>query len=113
MDRRDRWTRNPFFVLGVPPDAGRADVERATQKLLGLLGVGANAAKQYATPFGDRPRTEDDVRAAAAELRDPAKRVIHELWAAIPEAAELDAGEIPRWEAALADVGLAPKADAK
>ncbi len=112
MDRSDRWAQNPFLVLGLPPDASRADVERATQKLLGLLAIGASAAKQYATPFGERPRTEDDVRAAAAALRDPAKRVVHELWAAVPEG-ELDAGEVTRWETALADVGLAPKGVAK
>ncbi|MCB9755427.1 MAG: hypothetical protein H6713_36265 [Myxococcales bacterium] len=45
----------------------------------------------YATPLGPRPRTEDAVRRAMAELRDPKRRVEHELWATLPpreEAAE-------------------------
>lgn len=109
----DRAARpNPFHVLGLAPDASRADVERAAQKLLGLLAVGASAAKRYATPAGARERTEDDVRAAAAELRDPARRIVHELWATPVEGAALDPGEAPRWEACLADLGLAPRRDA-
>lgn len=113
MDRRERQAHNPFLVLGLPPDAGRSDVERATQKLLGLLGVGASAAKAYATPFGERPRTEDDVRAAAAELRDPARRLVHELWATPADGAELDPGEVTRWEAPFAALGLAPEEPTK
>lgn len=110
MDARERLAQNPFLVLGLAPDAGRADVERAAQKLQGLLKVGASAAKTYATPLGPRERTEDLVRAAAAELRDPAKRVGHELWALTPapEAPEAPAS-LPVWEGALADLGLAPR----
>lgn len=116
MDRRERLARNPFLVLGLAPDAARADVERAAQKLLGLLAVGASAAKRYATPSGERERTEDDVRAAAAELRDPARRALHELWAeapATPADAAPDVGEGPRWEGALADLGLASRGRAQ
>lgn len=108
MDRRDRWARNPFYVLGLAPDSARGEVERSVQKLHGLLGVGASAAKRCDTPFGPRPRTEDDVRAAAAELRDPAKRLVHELWAQpFPDAPAEPAA--PAWPDALAAVGLAPK----
>ncbi len=83
-DARARWEDNPFFVLGIPPDAPRAEVERAAQKRLALLGIGAAAARQYDTPFGPRPCTEDKVRAAAAELRDPERRLVHEVWARLP-----------------------------
>jgi len=109
MDRRERLARNPFFVLGLAPDAARAEVERTSQKLLGLLGIGAAAARRCETPVGERPRSEDDVRAAAAELRDPARRVAHELWATPVEDAALDPGEVAAWDGALAAVGLAPR----
>ena len=76
-----RWHENPFFVLGLRPDCTRGEAERAGEKLLALLTVGASAAKTYPTPFGPRARTADHVRAALAELRDPSRRVVHELWA--------------------------------
>ncbi len=105
-DALTRWAQNPFFVLGVAPDAPRAEVERAAQKLLGLLGVGAAAAKTYASPFGPRPRTEDLVRQSVAELRDPVKRATHELWAKVPaaDAATVTAPE-QRWSDAFALFG--------
>jgi hypothetical protein len=72
---------NPFYILGVAVDAPRAVVEREAQKLLGMLEIGLSAATHYPTPLGMRERTAELVRWAAAELRDPAKRLGHELWA--------------------------------
>ncbi len=76
-----RVRENPFYVLGVRPTAKRADIEREGQKLLGLLEVGATAAKTYRTPFSVEPRTPELVRAAMAELRDGTKRTVAEAWA--------------------------------
>jgi hypothetical protein len=78
-----RWKTNPFFALGLDPKCSQADVERAGQKLLALLAIGSAGAKRFATPVGEMERTEDIVRAAMAELRDPDKRIGHELWARI------------------------------
>ena len=75
------WRSNPFFVLEVSTQASRADVERAGQKLLGLLALGSASAAQYDTPFGPAARDADSVRQALATLRDPNGRVVHELWA--------------------------------
>ena len=72
---------NPFFVLGLPPDASRIEVEREAQKLLGMLELGFADALTYATPLGPRPRTPEAVRAAVAALRDPYQRLVAELWA--------------------------------
>ena len=72
---------NPFFVLGVAPDASRIEIEREAQKLLGMLELGFAAAQTYATPLGPRPRTAEHVRAAVAALRDPYRRLVAELWA--------------------------------
>lgn len=72
---------NPFFVLGVSPDASRIEVEREAQKLLGMLELGFAQAQTYATPLGPRPRTAEAVRAAVAALRDPYERLVAELWA--------------------------------
>ena len=72
---------NPFFVLGVSPDAQRIEIEREAQKLLGMLELGFAAAQTYLTPLGPRERTAENVRAAVAALRDPYQRLVAELWA--------------------------------
>jgi len=72
---------NPFFVLGLSPDASRIEIEREAQKLLGMLELEFAEAKTYATPSGPRPRTSEGVRAAVAALRDPYHRLVAELWA--------------------------------
>ena len=72
---------NPFFVLGISPDASRIEIEREAQKLLGMLELSFADAQQYATPLGPRPRTPEAVRAAVAALRDPYQRLVAELWA--------------------------------
>ena len=76
-----KLAENPFFVLGVAPDASRVAIEREAQKLLGMLELGFADAKIYATPAGPRPRTAEAVRAAVAALRDPYQRLVAELWA--------------------------------
>ena len=72
---------NPFFVLGVSPDASRIEIEREAQKLLGMLELGFAEVATYATPVGPQPRTAEAVRAAVAALRDPYRRLVAELWA--------------------------------
>ena len=72
---------NPFFVLGLSPDASRIEIEREAQKLLGMLELDFAAAQSYATPLGPRPRTAEAVRAAVGALRDPYQRLVAELWA--------------------------------
>jgi hypothetical protein len=81
---RRRWRENPFHVLGLAPDCSAADVERTGQKLLGLLALELASGRSYATPVGPAERTADMVRAAMAELRDPERRLRHEVWAALP-----------------------------
>lgn len=76
-----RIVDNPFFVLGLSPDASRIELEREAQKLLGMLELGFPAAQTYATPLGPRTRTPESVRAAVATLRDPYTRLVAELWA--------------------------------
>jgi hypothetical protein len=72
---------NPFFVLGISPDASRIEIEREAQKLLGMLELEFPAAKMYTTPLGPQHRTAEAVRAAVAALRDPYQRLVAELWA--------------------------------
>ncbi len=79
-----RIAANPFFVLGLRPDCGRADVEREGQKLLAMLEVGLSPARTYPSPLGVHERSAERVREAMAELRDPERRLIHELWATLP-----------------------------
>ena len=72
---------NPFFVLGLPPDTSRIEIEREAQKLLGMLELKLASAGRYASPLGWHARTPDLVRAAVAALRDPARRLLAEAWA--------------------------------
>ena len=81
---RRHLEENPFYVLGVAPDAARPEIEREGQKLLGMLELGLEAAASYVTPLGRRVRTAEMVRAALAELRDPGRRLTAELWARLP-----------------------------
>lgn len=83
QDAMAQWRANPFFVLGLPTDASRADIERAGQRLQALLGVNADAAKHYSTPFGPEPLDIEKVRHALTTLRDPAQRLACELWAQV------------------------------
>ncbi len=93
--------QNPFFVLGLSPEASRIEVEREAQKLLGMLELGFAEAKTYATPLGPQLRTAELVRAAVAALRHPYQRLVAELWArhAPPMTSEppvREASEAPR-----------------
>ena len=76
-----RYLANPFLVLELPPEAPREEVERQGAKLLSLLAASVAGADTYDTPVGLRARTPELVRGALAELRDPARRLIHEWWA--------------------------------
>jgi hypothetical protein len=92
---------NPFFVLGLAPDASRIELEREAQKLLGMLELGFAEARIYHTPLGPRPRTPELVRAAVAALRDPYRRLVAELWArhAPPISTEVREADRPADEA--------------
>lgn len=84
MALRESFLENPFFVLGVTPEATRIEVERAGQRLLAELAISREAALSYDSPVGRAPRTPELVRQALAELRDPARRLLHEVWAQVP-----------------------------
>jgi hypothetical protein len=71
---------NPFRVLGLAPTATTREVEREAAKLLGMIELGVGDVGSYPTPLGPRPRTAEAVRAAAAALRDPRRRLAAELW---------------------------------
>lgn len=123
-DPRRRILHNPFYVLGLSVQASRAEIEREGQKLLGMLALGLSAAGVYETPLGPAPRTPEAVREAMAELRDPERRLIHELWARVPasgprpadSATAADHGETgaaaagaAAWPDALAVLGWQPR----
>lgn len=111
MTRGCRIADNPFYVLGLPVDCSRAQVEREGQKLIGMLELGLSAARTYDTPLGTRERTADKVREAMAELRAPERRLMHELWArsspkrhARPDTATSEE-RAPAWRGLLAALG--------
>lgn len=77
-------TMNPFGVLELAPGASRAEIERAGQRLLGMLSAGLDGASRHASALGPRKRTVDAVRRAVADLREPELRLRAELWARAP-----------------------------
>jgi hypothetical protein len=100
----EELAQNPFFVLGIAPSTPRMETERAAQKLLAQLAIGAASAQSYASPFGPLPRDEQLVRAALAALRDPEQRALYELWAGDPTSA----GDVQRafaWPDAFRSIG--------
>ncbi|MEM9553585.1 MAG: hypothetical protein AAGC60_04950 [Acidobacteriota bacterium] len=102
-----RWiTENPFFVLELPVDCRAVDIERQGQKLLGMLELELAAAASYPTPCGPQPRTDEGVRHAMAELREPRRRLVHELWAgaAVPPP-ESEADSASGWPEAFTATG--------
>jgi hypothetical protein len=105
------WRSNPFFVLDVSTQASRTEVERAGQKLLGLLALGAAGADRYDTPFGPATRDADAVRRALATLRDPNERVTQELWAHVATGVggRPDAPAGKAWEEAARAIGWTAK----
>ena len=49
-----------------------------------MLELKLRPAMVYMTPLGERERTPDLVRQALSELRDPDRRLAHEIWASLP-----------------------------
>jgi hypothetical protein len=78
----EQHLQNPFLVLALPAAASASHIERQGQKWLSMLAAGLVEAGHYDTPLGARDRTAEKVRAALAELADPARRLGHEWWAA-------------------------------
>ena len=81
---RARLLVNPFIVLGLSPASSRTEVERQAQKLLSQLDAGIEGAVTYPSPVGPGRRTPEMVRWAVDQLRDPKRRLLHELWAGMP-----------------------------
>ena len=74
----DRIRDNPFYVLGVKPDATRAEIEREGQKLLGMLELGLKSAATYATPVGPGERERaNEHRAAVGVVAQLALDALH------------------------------------
>jgi ABC-type arginine transport system ATPase subunit len=92
---QERLLDNPFYVLELAPDCSRAEVERSGQKLLAMLELDLAGAGRYPTPFGSGRRDAAKVREAMAQLRDPQRRLFHELWVLAPPWT----GEVPSAEA--------------
>ena len=78
-----RFLNNAFLVLGLPPTASSAEIERQGQRLLLQLSAGRDDASTFASPAGPGKRDAELVRWAVDQLRDPTRRLVHELWAGI------------------------------
>jgi hypothetical protein len=80
---RERVLENPFYVLGIAPNATREDAERQGRKLLGQLELRVASVGRYWTPLGEQERSAERVRDALAKFRDPDKRLMSALWAEV------------------------------
>lgn len=109
----ERIAENPFYVLGVATTASRTDLEREGNKLLSMLQLDLKESKTYRSPVGEHVRTAEAVRAAMAELRDPKRRLVHELLASLPVSVSVPkpaqpAGEL-KWKRAPLVFGYGPE----
>lgn len=109
----ERIAENPFYVLGVATTASRTELEREGNKLLSMLQLELKESKTYRSPAGEHPRTAEAVRAAMAELRDPKRRLVHELLASLPVTVSVpragrSADEV-KWERAPMVFGYGPE----
>ena len=77
---------NPFEVLELGTAATAREITRQKDTLLGMLELGIERGKRYASLLGERERTAELVRDAARALEDPRSRLRWELW--IPPSAE-------------------------
>jgi hypothetical protein len=114
----ERIAENPFYVLGVSTTATRTEIEREGSKLLSMLELGLKEAKVYRSPRGAHERTAELVRAAMAELREPKRRLVHEVLASLPVSVTVPAhapGQAPvvAWERAPRVYGLGPAREKK
>lgn len=110
-DPRRRVVECPFLVLDLPVDASRAEVERTARRLLDEIALGRDSARTYWTPLGRRARSDELVRVAAAQLRDPRARVVHEVVARAAQGRSRDdasepAPIDPAWRDAFATLAL-------
>lgn len=80
---RRRLSRNPFYVLGVGPQAPPSTVEAEAHALLETLARDPES-RVYPTPIGPRRRDPTLVREAFSAVIDPDVRVLHEVWAVLP-----------------------------
>jgi hypothetical protein len=116
MQRDDRGglrlRDNPFYVLELRPDATRAAIERQGSKLLGMLELSLKSARSYRTPVGPGERTADKVRRAMAELRDPSRRLEHELWARLDPGKMTDPARLDDVDDATRESGEDARAEA-
>ena len=76
----ERVTANPFHVLCLSTDASDDEVERRAETLLQEIDAGRPGAETYMTPLGRRQRTRTLVLWACKQLRDPDRRLQHEVW---------------------------------
>lgn len=108
-----RIAENPFYVLGVATTVTRTDLEREGNKLLSMLQLDLKESKTYRSPLGEHARSAEAVRAAMAELRDPKKRLVHELLASLPVTVNVPAaqqsGDGVKWPRAPMVFGYGPE----
>lgn len=76
----ERVTANPFHVLCLSIDATHEEVERRAAELVRDIDAGRRGADTYVTPLGRRQRTRTLVLWACKQLRDPDRRLQHEVW---------------------------------
>lgn len=79
---RRRLSQNPFYVLGVTPQARPSAVEAEAEALLSSL-ASDPASRIYPTPIGPRCRDAALVRKALASVTNPDARILHEIWAVL------------------------------
>lgn len=106
-----RFTLDPFIVLQAAPTASGHDLDGVAMRLLEALAAGLPGADRYPTPLGPRRRDPETVTAAALELRERERRIVHEVWARMPvrEQPVESAASAPAWAGGERALGWRPR----
>lgn len=77
MSGLSRALCNPFYILGLTPSARAAEITLRYRALVGALREGRTLS--FRTPHGMRPIDASLLAFAHSELRDPDRRLAHEI----------------------------------
>lgn len=91
MASADRYSGNPFRVLGVPSNTSGKDAGRVADRLLKWIEIGEIPQVEDLLPYlGSLHREREQIRNAAKDVEDPRRRIAAELFWPSSEFSRLD-----------------------
>lgn len=117
----EKFSQNPFYVLGVWANASRKEIERSRRRFASLISVGKEVVQETdITVLGTPKRDEEKIQAAIAQLEQNESKFINGLFWFVNDnhldkaaLAYLGRGDVAKahsiWEKAVLDRGITAK----